>query len=100
MSTYPTRAPSSVADIIAMGAVLSVVGCGGPALPFRAGRIDATKAGPETVPEPQQDLDSHIAAFKRLGFNKTEMIGLLACGHALGTLEHWSYLKACLTAHF
>ncbi|KAF8140833.1 heme peroxidase [Mycena galopus ATCC 62051] len=73
-----------MADIIAMGAVMSVVGCGGPVIPFRAGRIDATKAGPETVPEPQQDLDLHIAAFKRLGFNETEMIGLLACGHALG----------------
>ncbi|KAF8180920.1 heme peroxidase, partial [Mycena galopus ATCC 62051] len=73
-----------MADIIAMGAVMSVVACGGPVLPFRAGRIDATKAGPEIVPEPQQDLDSHVAAFKRLGFNETEMIGLLACGHALG----------------
>ncbi|KAF8182248.1 heme peroxidase, partial [Mycena galopus ATCC 62051] len=73
-----------MADIIAMGAVMSVVGCGGPVIPFRAGRIDATQPGPETVPEPQQDLDSHIAAFKRLGFNETEMIALLACGHALG----------------
>ncbi|KAJ6451735.1 heme peroxidase [Mycena sanguinolenta] len=73
-----------MADIIAMGAVMSVFGCGGPAIPFRAGRIDATEAGPETVPEPQQDLDSHIAAFKRLGFNETEMIGLNACGHTLG----------------
>ncbi|KAF8169144.1 heme peroxidase [Mycena galopus ATCC 62051] len=73
-----------MADIIAMGAVMSVVGCSGPVIPFRVGRIDATKAGPETVPEPQQDLDLHIAAFKRLGFNETEMIGLLACGHALG----------------
>ncbi|KAF8194038.1 heme peroxidase [Mycena galopus ATCC 62051] len=86
-SGYSIRALPSVADIIAMGAVTSVAGFGGPVIPFRAGRIDGTKAGPETVPEPQQDLDSHIAAFKRLGFNETEMIGLLACGHALGTLE-------------
>ncbi|KAJ7656521.1 heme peroxidase [Mycena polygramma] len=73
-----------LADTIAMGAIAAVVGCGGPVIPYRAGRIDATEAGPETVPEPQQDLPSHIAAFKRLGFNETDMIGLVACGHTLG----------------
>ncbi|KAF7363227.1 Peroxidase [Mycena venus] len=73
-----------MADMIAMGVVSAVFGCGGPVIPFRAGRIDATEAGPETVPEPQQNLTSHIDAFKRMGFNETEMIGLLACGHVLG----------------
>ncbi|KAJ6481212.1 heme peroxidase [Mycena vitilis] len=73
-----------MADTIAMGAIAAVVGCGGPVIPYRAGRIDATEAGPETVPEPQQDLPSHVAAFKRLGFNETDMIGLVACGHTLG----------------
>ncbi|KAJ7631306.1 heme peroxidase [Mycena polygramma] len=73
-----------MADTIAMGAIAAVVGCGGPVIPYRAGRIDATEAGPATVPEPQQDLPSHIAAFKRLGFNEMDMIGLVACGHTLG----------------
>ncbi|KAJ7876179.1 heme peroxidase [Mycena olivaceomarginata] len=66
-----------MADVIAMGAIMSVVGCG-------RGRIDTHEPGPETVPEPQQNLTSHIEAFKRLGFNETEMIALLACGHSLG----------------
>lgn len=58
--------------------------CGGPAVPYRFGRIDATAPGPETVPEPHQDLESHVASFKRLGFNESEMIALVACGHTYG----------------
>ncbi|KAJ7924129.1 heme peroxidase [Mycena leptocephala] len=77
-------ASSSVADVIAMGAIGAVVGCGGPVIPFRGGRIDATEAGPATVPEPQQDLSSHIESFRRQGFNATDMISLVACGHSLG----------------
>ncbi|KAJ6470528.1 heme peroxidase [Mycena sanguinolenta] len=73
-----------MADLIAMGAINAVIGCGGPVIPFRGGRVDATEAGPETVPEPQQDLVSHTAAFARMGFNATEMISLVACGHSLG----------------
>ncbi|KAJ7752376.1 hypothetical protein B0H16DRAFT_1459966 [Mycena metata] len=46
--------------------------------------LDATEAGPATVPEPQQDLASHVASFKAQGFNEAEMIGLVACGHSLG----------------
>ncbi|KAJ3794689.1 heme peroxidase [Lentinula aff. detonsa] len=73
-----------MADVIALGAVLAVAGCGGPIIPFSAGRVDATEAGPATVPEPQQDLASHTEAFRRQGFTPTEMIGLVACGHTLG----------------
>ncbi|KAJ6479014.1 heme peroxidase [Mycena sanguinolenta] len=73
-----------LADVIAMAAINAVVGCGGPAIPFRGGRIDAAEAGPETVPEPQQDLASHTASFQSQGFNETEMISLVACGHSLG----------------
>ncbi|KAJ6458239.1 heme peroxidase [Mycena sanguinolenta] len=73
-----------MADAIAMGAINAVIDCGGPVIPFRGGRIDATEAGPATVPEPQQDLASHIASFQAQGFNQTEMIMLVACGHSLG----------------
>jgi hypothetical protein len=52
-------------------------------IPFRGGRIDAKEAGPPGVPQPQQDLATHIADFRRAGFNETEMIGLLACGVSL-----------------
>ncbi|KAK7039180.1 hypothetical protein VNI00_010084 [Paramarasmius palmivorus] len=67
-----------------MGCVFAYPSCGGPLIPYRAGRIDAVSAGVPGVPEPQQDLESHIASFKRQGFTQTEMIQLVACGHAVG----------------
>ncbi|KAF5383933.1 hypothetical protein D9757_007401 [Collybiopsis confluens] len=73
-----------LADVIALGAILAVKACGGPLIPFRAGRVDATSAGPETVPEPQQDLAVHTESFRKQGFSPTEMISLVACGHTLG----------------
>ncbi|KAK7053899.1 peroxidase [Favolaschia claudopus] len=75
---------SSMADVIALSVILAIKNCGGPSIPFRAGRIDAESAGPETVPEPQQDLESHASSFAHQGFNVTEMIGLVACGHTMG----------------
>ena len=77
---------SSMADIIALGATVALGSCsnGGVLVPFRGGRVDATEAGPSGVPEPQQDLNSHISSFKNQGFNVSEMIGLVACGHTLG----------------
>ncbi|KAJ7062950.1 heme peroxidase [Mycena amicta] len=78
---------STMADVIALSTILAIKSCGGPSIPFRAGRIDAESAGPETVPEPQQDLASHIASFESQGFNVTEMIGLVACGHTLGGIH-------------
>ncbi|KAK3293980.1 heme peroxidase [Chaetomium fimeti] len=83
-------ARSSMADLIALGAVMSVTACTiSPNrkplfLPFRAGRVDATEAGPFGTPEPHQDLTSHTRSFEKQGFNSTEMIGLVACGHSLG----------------
>ncbi|KAF8188201.1 heme peroxidase, partial [Mycena galopus ATCC 62051] len=82
-----------VADAIAIAAINAVIACGRPVIPFRGGRVDATEAGPATVPELKQDLASHTAVFARLGFNATEMIGLVACGHSL-TLDTKS-LIAC-----
>lgn len=67
-----------------MGAVWAVASCGGPSIPYRGGRIDATGPGRTGVPEPQQDLASHTESFRLQGFTPTEMIGLVACGHTLG----------------
>ncbi|KAJ7914695.1 heme peroxidase [Mycena leptocephala] len=75
---------SSMADVMALGVILAMKNCGGPSIPFRVGRIDAEVGGPETVPEPHQDLAAHTASFALQGFNITEMIGLVACGHTLG----------------
>ncbi|PPR05095.1 hypothetical protein CVT24_010082 [Panaeolus cyanescens] len=74
----------SWADVIAFNVVAVVAGCDGPLIPFRGGRVDATVPGPPGVPEPHQSLESHTESFRRQGFNKEEMIGLVACGHTLG----------------
>ncbi|KAJ7067236.1 heme peroxidase [Mycena amicta] len=71
-------------DLLAAGAIISVQQCGGPSIPFKPGRVMAAGAGPSGVPLPTGSLADHTAAFKRQGFNATEMIGLVACGHTLG----------------
>ncbi|TFK86856.1 heme peroxidase [Polyporus arcularius HHB13444] len=81
----------SVADIFALGAATAVEQCGGPKVPFRGGRIDATAAGAPGVPEPQDSLESHIASFAKQGFNQTEMITLVACGHTFGGVQHSAF---------
>lgn len=77
---------SSMADLIALGAVFAANGCsnGSVEIPFRGGRIDATGPGASGVPKPEQPLDEHITNFQRQGFTPQEMIGLVACGHTLG----------------
>lgn len=79
-------ARTSMADLIAMGALFAVGGCSGGKLviPFRGGRVDAINAGPTGVPKPEESIESHIASFDRQGFTRDEMIGLVACGHTLG----------------
>lgn len=39
-----------VSDLIALGTVMATGACGGPHVEFRAGRIDATAAGPPGKP--------------------------------------------------
>jgi hypothetical protein len=42
----------SISDMIALGVYASVRGCGGPVVPIRGGRVDATVASPTGVPQP------------------------------------------------
>ncbi|KAL0264970.1 hypothetical protein SLS55_000925 [Diplodia seriata] len=79
---YNIRA--SAADLIALSTVIAVGNCGGPKIPFRVGRIDATEAGPTGVPKPDQDIDTHTQIFAKAGFNTSDMIAMVACGHSLG----------------
>ncbi|KAK0212133.1 heme peroxidase [Desarmillaria ectypa] len=74
----------SMADLLALGVFVSVRSCGGPQIAMRAGRVDATTAGPAGVPQPTDDLDTIVARFATAGFNATEMIQMVACGHTLG----------------
>ncbi|KAF8184650.1 heme peroxidase [Mycena galopus ATCC 62051] len=58
----------SISDSLALGTLIAIENCGGPEIAFRGGRIDAAQANAPGVPEPQQDLDSHTAAFARHNF--------------------------------
>lgn len=75
---------ASAADLIALGTVVATGSCQGPNVPFRAGRVDAYKAGPSGVPEPSTNLKETFAAFTNAGFTKQDMTAMVACGHALG----------------
>ncbi|KAK0476519.1 heme peroxidase [Armillaria luteobubalina] len=75
---------TSMADLFALGVHVSVRSCGGPRIAMRGGRIDATSAGLAGVPEPTDDLDTIVSQFATAGFNTTEMIQMVACGHTLG----------------
>ncbi|KAL8784983.1 MAG: hypothetical protein Q9213_003644 [Squamulea squamosa] len=75
---------ASMADIIAMGMYTAVRSCGGPVIPVKTGRVDATEAGPPGVPLPQNSLFTFQNQFLRTGFDSTQMIQVVACGHTLG----------------
>jgi hypothetical protein len=79
---FNSRLP--ISDMIALGVFASVRGCGGPVVPMRGGRIDATAAGPAGVPQPQNGRGVFSNQFARMGFNVTDMIKMTACGHTLG----------------
>ena len=73
-----------MADLVALATVAAVGSCGGPKIPFRAGRLDATGSGPSGVPEPETDIKTTLKEFSGAGFSKTDSIALTACGHSMG----------------
>ena len=79
---------TSLADLIAAGVYSATRSCGGPAVPVRGGRKDATQAGASAqVPDAANAIGIFGNQFTRMGFvsvNNTEMIQLVACGHTLG----------------
>ncbi|KAI1771489.1 heme peroxidase [Hypoxylon cercidicola] len=77
-----------MADLLAIGTVMSVHLCGGKYIPYSPGRIDATVADPKTgVPEPGTSLEETLAQFEQAGFNQSDAIALTACGHAIGSVH-------------
>ncbi|KAH7116347.1 heme peroxidase [Dactylonectria macrodidyma] len=75
---------ASASDLIALGVVTASSACRGPKVEFRAGRIDANKAGAAGVPEPSTSLAKTTVTFRKAGFSKQDMIAMVACGHTLG----------------
>ena len=83
MSPYVSRR-SSLADLVALGVYMSVRACGGPSVPIRAGRVDATSGSTRAVPQPQNSILSLQQTFDAMGFSPEEMIQVTACGHTIG----------------
>ncbi|KAI1385388.1 heme peroxidase [Hypoxylon trugodes] len=76
----------SMADLVAVGTVMSVHLCGGKYIPYQPGRIDAEAADPAVgVPEPGTSIEETLAQFKQTGFNQSDAIALTACGHTIGS---------------
>lgn len=79
---------TSLADLIAAGVYSATRSCGGPAIPVRGGRKDATTSGPSgQVPDAANGINIFSNQFSRMGFSgtgNTEMIQLVICGHTLG----------------
>jgi L-ascorbate peroxidase len=80
---------ASLADVLAYGAVLSVRVCGGPAVPFRHGRIDATQANPTgRLAGPSSTAKQLRAVFvDRMGFTIPEFVALNGGGHTVADLN-------------
>jgi len=74
----------SVSDLIAISTSTATRSCGGPIVPIRAGRKDATAAGPNGTPEPQNSQFTFVQQSQRVDFNTSEMVELIACGHTVG----------------
>lgn len=81
----------SMADLVALSVSMSVGNCGGPQIPVRGGRIDATGPGPEGVPAPETSLELTLEYFANAGFNQIDSIGLTACGHTMGSVHHGGF---------
>ncbi|KAJ7144352.1 heme peroxidase [Mycena epipterygia] len=81
----------SIADALAIGVLFAIENCGGPEIAFRGGRVHAGEPNMPGVPQPQQDLQSHIESFARQGFTQTEIISLVACGHTFGGVQHAAF---------
>ncbi|KAK5627200.1 hypothetical protein RRF57_002915 [Xylaria bambusicola] len=90
MADYYTS-KSGVADLLALGVYYAVRSCGGPVVPIAAGRVDATAAGPIGVPLPQNSAFTFENQFLRMGFSKTEMIQVVACGHTIGGVHETEF---------
>lgn len=68
----------SSADFLALSVVAAVGNCGGPQIPMRYGRKDATGPGPTGVPSPTTSLTDTLSMFGGAGMSQTEAISLVS----------------------
>jgi hypothetical protein len=83
-----------VADLVALGVIVSSASCSGPQLTFKGGRVDATGGGRSGVPEPEQSANEYFDAMEKIGMNKTEGIQFIAVSYFALALAHRSDLSS------
>jgi hypothetical protein len=86
ISRYYSR-QASMSDLLALSMYTAVRGCGGPAIPIRTGRKDATGPGTRGLPGVVDSTQTMKDKFSRMGFNTSDMIKLTACGHTMGSVH-------------
>jgi catalase (peroxidase I) len=78
----------SKADIIQLGGQVTVTHCGGPNIPFYAGRKDATAATAQTpvgrLPEFSDSFATNLAVMKRMKFTDEEIVAIVTGSHSMG----------------
>ncbi|KAG7193896.1 heme peroxidase [Scheffersomyces spartinae] len=73
-------------DLWTLGGVVAVQEAGGPKIPWRPGRVNATdgkKGAPNTLPDASRDGKYVKGLFGRMGFNEQETVALIGA-HCLG----------------
>jgi len=81
----PAEGLVGAADMIQLAAAYAVRESGGPSIPVRVGRVDATAADPKNRLLPEDaDVSAQRASFARMGFNFRELIALSGA-HTLGS---------------
>ncbi|KAL2064556.1 hypothetical protein VTL71DRAFT_3693 [Oculimacula yallundae] len=88
----------STADFIALGLAVSLLSCdpNKRMIKLRAGRIDATQAGPSGVPKAEDSVAKSNATFIKAGFSTKEMIQSIACGHTIGGVHRRNHPEIVL----
>ncbi|KAJ3085532.1 hypothetical protein HK102_014076 [Quaeritorhiza haematococci] len=76
----------SFADIVAWGGITSIKACGGPDIPFSAGRKDAAAGeNVDTLPgDPSIPVPTLKQSFQKLGLSVQDFVALSAGGHSVG----------------
>ena len=74
-----------MADLIVMSAILSVKACGGPSIPFYAGRLDASTYNPATkLPSSGEEFVVIKGKFTRMGLSMADFVVLTLGAHTIG----------------
>jgi catalase (peroxidase I) len=80
------RVNMSQADMIALGAIVSIAHCGGPNIPFRPGRLDTSRpTSPiDRLPGPVETVSGVKGKLLRMGWSPADMVALVIGSHSMG----------------